>query len=60
MTTREARISRISRNTDWRTSGELAKSVVGYNDSLVQHFQRRLNLCEPFRLFHVDQIFHSH
>ncbi len=35
-------------------------AVVGYNDSLVQHFQHRLNLREPFRLFHLDQIFHSH
>src|SRR5258708_16818307 len=45
MTTRDARISRISRNTDWRTSGELAKSMSPETSKIVVLSCRLAEIC---------------
>src|SRR5260370_37194803 len=45
MTTRETRISRISRNTNWRTSGELAKSMSPETSKIVVLSWRLGEIC---------------
>src|SRR6266404_7800513 len=50
MTTRDARISRISRNTDWRTSGELAKSMSPETSKIVVLSWRLAEICTVFFL----------